>query len=74
MTVKTIFMKTVTKVTNPYWECKRCNINSLTLDRMVPCPRGSCEAKLAGEMVTTVTVIKRLIPKTKSNGSDTTDK
>jgi hypothetical protein len=39
-----------------YYECKRCDINSLGL-RMCPCPRGGCEAEVVGEKITTVQVV-----------------
>ena len=47
-------------VTEEYFECKRCNISSETQGRLCPCPRGSCEAMLTGEVVTTIvkTIIK----------------
>lgn len=35
-----------------YWECDRCEINSLKKDSMCPCPRGSCDAELVGVVVT----------------------
>lgn len=44
--------------TENYFECERCNINSLTKDRICPCPRGSCEAEIVGE-ITTIIEIKR---------------
>jgi hypothetical protein len=42
-----------------YYKCSRCKIDSLG-DSMCPCPRGGCEAKLAGKIVTktTTTFIK----------------
>lgn len=43
---------------NDYWECERCQINTLTKDRMIPCPRGGCEAEVTGEIVTTVVLTK----------------
>ena len=42
--------------TEGYYECPRCNINSLGR-QMCPCPRGSCEAELVGKVVTIVEVI-----------------
>ncbi len=36
-----------------YWECGRCKITSSTKDRMCPCPRGSCEAEVIGEIIIT---------------------
>lgn len=49
--------KTTVKVTD-FWECKRCNINSNTKGRMIPCPRGSCEADIIGtkKIQTTITI------------------
>lgn len=41
-----------------YFECERCEINSLTKGRMCPCPRGGCEAELKGKIVITTTLIK----------------
>lgn len=32
-----------------YWICERCEITSDTPDRMIPCPRGGCDAELVGE-------------------------
>ena len=31
------------------WMCARCNISNL--DRMFPCPRGSCDSKMAGTLL-----------------------
>ena len=39
-----------------YFECDRCEINSLSQDRMCPCPRGSCEAELRGVIEKVITV------------------
>lgn len=36
-----------------YWSCDSCKINSNTRNRMIPCPRGSCEAEIVGEIITT---------------------
>ncbi len=36
-----------------YWVCNRCKINSNTKGRMIPCPRGGCEAKLKGQIIIT---------------------
>ena len=41
-----------------YWECKSCNINSLTKNRIIPCPRGGCEAEVKGTLTTVVTLEK----------------
>jgi len=43
-----------------YYSCNRCNITSETKDRMCPCPRGSCEAKIAGTLTTVQKLIKEL--------------
>lgn len=48
-------IKKKTKVEG-YYECKECNISSLTKGRMCPCPRGSCDAVKKGEVVTTTEV------------------
>jgi hypothetical protein len=45
---------TTTKQTD-FWECSQCGITSSTSGRMIPCPRGSCEAKVTGQMITVVT-------------------
>ena len=37
-----------------YWECNNCGTNSQTQDCMIPCPRGGCEAKITGEIITTI--------------------
>lgn len=37
--------------------CNRCKIDSFTKNRICPCPRGSCDAKIRGKVVTTVEVI-----------------
>lgn len=42
-----------------YFECTRCNINSLG-KQMCPCPRGSCEAEKMGIVATSVEVILSL--------------
>lgn len=36
-----------------YFECKRCEINTETVGRMCPCPRGSCEAVHKGTVIIT---------------------
>jgi hypothetical protein len=38
-----------------YYVCDRCEINSLTKQRMCPCPRGGCEARIAGTLTVTTT-------------------
>lgn len=48
-----------------YWKCNRCRITSETKDRMCPCPRGGCEARLVGKIVTTTTKEIILTKKTK---------
>lgn len=40
----------------PYFECERCGITTETIDRMCPCPRGSCEAVHKGTVVVTRTI------------------
>ncbi len=50
-------MNTFEKTTKKdYWVCDSCNITSQTKSRMIPCPRGNCEAKVKGEIITTVKV------------------
>jgi hypothetical protein len=34
------------------YECKSCEIDSLTGNRMCPCPRGSCDAVIVGKLQT----------------------
>ena len=34
------------------YECKSCEIDSLTGNRMCPCPRGSCDAVVVGKLQT----------------------
>lgn len=53
--------KTTKTTKETYFTCGRCKIDSLTKDRMCPCPRGSCEAKVAGTVVTQIerTIYKR---------------
>lgn len=43
------------------WSCERCNINSTTKDRMVPCPRGGCDAEVIGriETITHIRLFKK---------------
>lgn len=40
-----------------YW-CPTCKIDSSTKSRMVPCPRRSCDAVIAGEIRKTITIVK----------------
>jgi hypothetical protein len=40
-----------------FWACERCDIDSRTKGRMIPCPRGSCEAEIIGR-VEVITVTK----------------
>lgn len=50
-------MKKINK-TEDYWVCERCGINSLDdVDRMIPCPRGSCDAEIKGVVTTTIKVV-----------------
>lgn len=53
---KKIF-KTKTIKEEDYYSCNSCNITSQTKNRMCPCPRGGCEAKIVGTIIT----IKKLI-------------
>lgn len=46
---------TKTKVKD-LWVCERCNINSTSKDRMIPCPRGGCEAEVGGTIEITTTI------------------
>ena len=41
-----------------YWTCDRCKIDSETKGRMVPCPRGSCDAEITGEVTITKEIVK----------------
>jgi hypothetical protein len=34
------------------YECKSCEIDSLTEKRMCPCPRGGCDAVVIGKLQT----------------------
>lgn len=43
-------------VKDDYYTCGRCEINSLTEDRLCPCPRGGCEAIIAGTLTITTTL------------------
>jgi len=45
-----------------YYECKRCDINSLG-PRFCPCPRGGCEAEIVGVKITTVEVVINKVKK-----------
>ena len=40
-----------------YYKCVSCNINSLTKDRMCPCPRGNCDAEIIGILRITKEII-----------------
>jgi hypothetical protein len=35
-----------------YYTCSRCEVHSMTKGRVCPCPRGSCEAKISGTVIT----------------------
>jgi len=48
----------VSEKRDDYYACTRCDINSLTKDRMCPCPRGGCEAKLVGS-IDTITILNQ---------------
>lgn len=39
-----------------YYECDSCKTTSETKDRMCPCPRGGCEAKLKGQITIEKTI------------------
>lgn len=53
-----ISTKTSTRIKD-YWYCDRCKISSNTGNRMIPCPRGGCEAEIRGEYtITTKTDFK----------------
>ena len=59
-------MKTTTKKKD-YWVCERCKINSNTKNRMIPCPRGGCEAAIKGEIIITEELnlfANEILPKT----------
>jgi hypothetical protein len=43
-----------------FYSCRRCNITSETKGRICPCPRGGCEAKITGTLLTTKTLITEL--------------
>ncbi len=57
-------MKNKVKLTEEdYYTCARCENNSVnTKGTMIPCPRGSCEAKIRGTVITEkkITVIREL--------------
>lgn len=40
-------------VIKDYYVCERCNRNSHE-NEWCPCPRGSCEAELVGEIIVTI--------------------
>lgn len=52
------------ETTEPYYECARCKLDTLSKkpDRMLPCPRGSCEAEYKG-FITTETIINLTLNK-----------
>lgn len=42
----------------PILKCNRCEIDSIhNPDRMIPCPRGSCEAEVVGTLKITKEII-----------------
>ena len=49
-------MKKIKK--DDYYECLSCKINSTTKDRMCPCPRGNCDARITGTLI--ITTIKQI--------------
>lgn len=59
-------MKTTIKKKD-YLVCNRCGINSNTKGRMIPCPRGGCEAEVKGEIgIATTTYLKLFTEKISS--------
>lgn len=38
------------------WKCDSCEISSNTKGRMIPCPRGGCDALIVGK--TTIVTVK----------------
>lgn len=52
-------MKVKVVTNKDYYTCLRCGNNSINKKgTMIPCPRGSCEAKISGTVIiTTITTI-----------------
>lgn len=46
-----------------FWSCESCKITSKTKGRMIPCPRGGCEAEITGEITVTTEIV--MFPKEK---------
>lgn len=42
-----------------YYECKRCNLNSIK-NAWCPCPRGGCEARIEGTVKIVTTIDRKL--------------
>ena len=60
---KEIYGEVETKVkSKDYYICERCELTSETKRSMCPCPRGSCEAKIAGTInkITTTSIYNKL--------------
>jgi len=43
-----------------FYSCIRCDITSETKGRKCPCPRGGCEAKITGTLLTTKKLVTEL--------------
>jgi hypothetical protein len=54
--------KEIKRVTQDYYTCGRCKIDSNPTKEMCPCPRGGCEAKIAGTE-TTITYLSETLSK-----------
>lgn len=50
----------ISQTEEDYYECPRCEINSLDNTSMCPCPRGGCEAVIAGTLKTVKTLDRTL--------------
>lgn len=48
----------ISNTSRDYWECERCKISSIHPSRIIPCPRGGCEAKVTGKITTTIVLTK----------------
>lgn len=40
-----------------FWSCEKCGIDSNTKGRMIPCPRGFCDAEVIGEITITTEIV-----------------
>lgn len=49
--------------TKDFWACERCKITSNTKGRMIPCPRGGCDAEVVG--TTEIITCKQFTPNKK---------